>query len=54
MIRNVKFISLRNDYVEGTSPVPYIEGFYVKSEFRNKSVAKKLDLKRQIELFVLR
>lgn len=37
-------LSLRNDYVEGstTTPVGYIEGIYVKPEFRNKSVAKEL------------
>jgi len=42
----VAFISLavRNDYVEGTesSPVGYIEGLYVKPEFRRKGVAGQL------------
>jgi len=37
-------LSLRNDYVEGTdsSPVGYIEGIYVKPEFRRKGIAEKL------------
>jgi aminoglycoside 6'-N-acetyltransferase I len=37
-------LSLRNDYVEGseTSPVGYIEGIYVRPEFRKKGIAKKL------------
>ncbi|WP_426351298.1 aminoglycoside 6'-N-acetyltransferase [Alloiococcus sp. CFN-8] len=36
--------SLRHDYVEGTesSPVGYLEGIYVKDEYRNKGIAKKL------------
>ncbi|WP_373432815.1 aminoglycoside 6'-N-acetyltransferase [Clostridium sp. N3C] len=36
--------SLRNDYVEGaeTSPVGYLEGIYVKDEYRNKGIAKQL------------
>jgi len=42
----VAFVSLsqRNDYVEGTkgSPVGYIEGIYVKSEFRNRKIAREL------------
>jgi len=42
----IAFISLsvRNDYVEGTdsSPVGYIEGLYVKPEFRRKGIAEKL------------
>ena len=37
-------LSLRSDYVEGTdsSPVGYIEGLYVKPEFRRKGIAEKL------------
>ncbi|MCL1820179.1 MAG: GNAT family N-acetyltransferase [Oscillospiraceae bacterium] len=42
----VAFISLsvRNDYVEGTesSPVGYLEGIYVKPEFRNQGIGKRL------------
>lgn len=36
--------SLRNDYVEGTnsSPVGYLEGIYVKPEYRNQGFAKEL------------
>ncbi len=36
--------SLRNDYVEGTesSPVGYLEAIYVKDEYRNKGIARKL------------
>ncbi len=36
--------SLRNDYVEGTngSPVGYLEGVFVKQEYRNKGYAKEL------------
>ena len=36
--------SLRNDYVEGTdsSPVGYLEGVFVKEEYRNKGYAKEL------------
>lgn len=35
---------LRHDYVEGTdsSPVGYLEGIFVKEEFRNKNYAKNL------------
>lgn len=35
-------LSLRYDYVEGstTNPVAYIEGIFVKPEFRNQDVAK--------------
>ena len=35
---------LRRDYVEGTesSPVGYLEGIYVKTEYRMKGIAKKL------------
>ena len=35
---------LRTDYVEGTetSPVGYLEGIFVKAEFRNKGYAKEL------------
>jgi len=40
------FVSLsqRNDYVEGTesSPVGYIEGIYVKSEYRSRGIAREL------------
>jgi len=37
-------LSLRSDYVEGTdsSPVGYIEGLFVKAEFRRKGIAEKL------------
>lgn len=37
-------LSLRHDYVEGTSssPVGYLEGIYVKPEFRNKGIAREL------------
>lgn len=37
-------LSLRHDYVEGTesSPVGYIEGIYVKPQFRNQGIAKQL------------
>ena len=36
-------LALRHDYVEGTcsSPVGYIEGIYVKPDFRNKGIAKE-------------
>ncbi|MBL4937587.1 GNAT family N-acetyltransferase [Clostridium sp. YIM B02515] len=36
--------SLRNDYVEGTesSPVGYLEGIFVKVEYRKRGVAKNL------------
>ncbi|SHI46254.1 aminoglycoside 6'-N-acetyltransferase [Lutispora thermophila] len=36
--------SLRYDYVEGTesSPVGYLEGIYVKDEYRKKGIGKKL------------
>lgn len=35
---------LRNDYVEGTksSPVGYLEGIFVKKEYRMRGIAKKL------------
>lgn len=35
---------LRHDYVEGTetSPVGYLEGIFVKEEFRKQGLAKKL------------
>lgn len=35
---------LRHDYVEGTesSPVGYLEGIYIKDEFRNKGYGKEL------------
>ena len=37
-------LSLRSDYVEGSdsSPVGYIEGIYVKPEYRRKGVAGEL------------
>ena len=37
-------LSLRSDYVEGTTscPVAYIEGLYVKPEFRRRGIAEKL------------
>lgn len=37
-------ISLRTDYVEGStaSPVGYVEGIYVKPEYRKQGVAKEL------------
>lgn len=36
--------SLRHDYVEGTttSPVAYLEGIYVRADFRGKKVASQL------------
>ena len=36
-------ISIRKDYVEGSNsnPVGYIEGIYVKPEFRKQGIAKK-------------
>lgn len=36
--------SLRNDYVEGTgsSPVGYLEGIFVKAEYRKRGIGKKL------------
>lgn len=36
--------SLRYDYVEGTesSPVGYLEGIYVKDEYRNRGIGKEL------------
>lgn len=36
--------SLRNDYVEGTesSPVGYLEGIFVKVEYRKRGIGKKL------------
>lgn len=36
--------SLRNDYVEGTesSPVGYLEGIFVKEEYRIRGIAKEL------------
>ena len=35
---------LRNDYVEGTdtSPVGYLEGIFVKEDYRNKGYAREL------------
>ena len=37
-------LSLRNDYVEGTSssPVGYLEGIFVKPEYRKRNVAREL------------
>jgi len=37
-------LSLRSDYVEGTesSPVGYIEGLYVRPEFRRRKIAEQL------------
>lgn len=37
-------VSVRNDYVEGssTSPVGFIEGIYVKPEYRKKGISKEL------------
>jgi aminoglycoside 6'-N-acetyltransferase I len=37
-------ISLRSDYVSGatSSPVAYVEGIYVKDEYRNQGVGKYL------------
>ena len=37
-------LSLRNDYVEGTesNPVGYIEGIYIKNEYRNRGIAREL------------
>lgn len=37
-------LSIRNDYVEGTSstPVAYIEGIYVNEEYRKKGIAREL------------
>lgn len=38
------YFSIRKDYVEGsnTSPVGYLEGIYIKPEFRKKGLGKKL------------
>ena len=37
-------LSLRSDYVEGTesSPVGYVEGLYVRPEFRRRRIAEKM------------
>ena len=37
-------LSIRNDYVEGTStsPVAYVEGIYVKPAYRNRGIARQL------------
>ena len=37
-------LSLRQDYVEGTSsnPVGYLEGIYVKPEFQNRGIGREL------------
>jgi len=36
-------LSIRNDYVNGTesSPVGFIEGIYIMSDFRNQGIARK-------------
>lgn len=38
------FVSIRTDYVEGSnsSPTGYLEGIYVKPEFRKSGIANKL------------
>lgn len=38
------YVAIRTDYVEGskTSPVGYLEGIYIKKEYRKKGVAKRL------------
>ncbi|HEB9305883.1 TPA: GNAT family N-acetyltransferase [Campylobacter coli] len=38
------YVSLRNDYVEGSSssPVGYLEGIFIKEEFRKRGFAKEL------------
>ncbi|XAK46854.1 aminoglycoside 6'-N-acetyltransferase [Campylobacter coli] len=38
------YVSLRNDYVEGSSssPVGYLEGIFIKKEFRKRGFAKEL------------
>ncbi|PZT48142.1 GNAT family N-acetyltransferase [Helicobacter valdiviensis] len=38
------YVNLRNDYVEGSSssPVGYLEGIFVKEEFRKRGFAKEL------------
>ena len=37
-------LSLRNDYVEGTesNPVGYIEGIYIKDDYRGRGIAREL------------
>lgn len=37
-------LTIRNDYVEGAEnlPIAYLEGIYVRPDFRKKGVAKKL------------
>lgn len=37
-------VSIRNDYVEGSdsSPVGYVEGIFIKEDFRKKGMAKAL------------
>jgi len=37
-------LSLRHDYVEGTdsSPVGYLEGIYIKPEYRKQGIARRL------------
>ncbi len=37
-------VSIRSDYVSGStsSPVGYVEGIYVKPEYRNRSIAREL------------
>jgi aminoglycoside 6'-N-acetyltransferase I len=38
------YLSIRNDYVEGSnsSPTGYVEGIYVKPEYRKMGIARKL------------
>ncbi|MBX4200802.1 GNAT family N-acetyltransferase [Candidatus Parcubacteria bacterium] len=45
--------AIRRDYVEGasTNPVGYIEGIYVKDEYRKRGIAKKL-IEKTEEWFV--
>lgn len=42
-------VSLRNQYISGASkyPVGYLEGLYVKEEYRKKGVAKELVIKAE-------
>lgn len=42
-------VSLRNQYIPGASkyPVGYLEGLYVKEEYRKKGVAKELVIKAE-------
>lgn len=38
------YMSIRNDYVEGSSssPVGYLEGIYIKPDYRHKGIGKQL------------